>query len=368
MDYEKRYNEALERARQIKNGENGWGYSDLIEITPALEEVFPELAESERIRKEIVECIEVLLKQPGASPRLCDWLAWLEKQKEPQNKSMAHEDCSRSGILTSPLCKDKNLDDIAQEYVEGVREYNPTPDWNLIHTAVCYGYHLAEQKEQKPAGVYVDCTEHPEWYGMPSIEQKPAEWSKNDTAFLNEITDFFENKTVRLQHDIDMYAHWLKSLPERFVLQPKPEWSEEDEEHIKSLLARLEGMCKKGATFTQTRFAVSEDMDWLKSLRPQPKVEWSDEDEKNWKSYIERLESEYHKAPNVVLWDDINWLKSLHERLKSLRPSWKPSEDEERLINTSISFLKDFADKGYENAVECIDFLKSKLNEKSIDA
>lgn len=37
-------------------------------------------------------------------------------------------------------------------------------------------------------------------------------------------------------------------------------------------------------------------------------------------------------------------------------------EDEERLINTSISFLKDFADKGYENAVECIDWLKSKLN------
>ena len=53
------------------------------------------------------------------------------------------------------------------------------------------------------------------------------------------------------------------------------------------------------------------------------------------------------------------------ERLKSLRPSWKPSEDEERLINTSISFLKDFADKGYENAVECIDWLKSKLNGNS---
>lgn len=34
-------------------------------------------------------------------------------------------------------------------------------------------------------------------------------------------------------------------------------------------------------------------------------------------------------------------------------------EDEGRLINTSISFLKDFADKGYENAVECIDWLKS---------
>ena len=38
---------------------------------------------------------------------------------------------------------------------------------------------------------------------------------------------------------------------------------------------------------------------------------------------------------------------------------WKPSKDEERLINTSIAFLKYFADQGYENAVECIDWLKS---------
>ena len=61
---------------------------------------------------------------------------------------------------------------------------------------------------------------------------------------------------------------------------------------------------------------------------------------------------------------EIAWLKSLRNRVgkEFLQPHWKPSEDEERLIKTSISFLKDFADKGYENAVECIDWLKSKLN------
>ena len=62
---------------------------------------------------------------------------------------------------------------------------------------------------------------------LKSLRPQPkAEWSKNDTVFLNEITDFFENKTVRLQHDLDMYAHWLKSLPERFNLQPKQEWKD----------------------------------------------------------------------------------------------------------------------------------------------
>ena len=34
-------------------------------------------------------------------------------------------------------------------------------------------------------------------------------------------------------------------------------------------------------------------------------------------------------------------------------------EDDKRLINTTISFLNHYADKGYENAVECIDWLKS---------
>ena len=36
------------------------------------------------------------------------------------------------------------------------------------------------------------------------------------------------------------------------------------------------------------------------------------------------------------------------------------NKDDERLRNTTIAFLKDFADKGYENAVECIDWLENK--------
>lgn len=82
-------------------------------------------------------------------------------------------------------------------------------------------------------------------------------------------------------------------------------------------------------------------------------VEWSEKDEKNLELVTDCV---YEFYPDPVM------KYKLKDWLKSLRPSWKPSEDEERLINTSISFLKDFADKGYENAVECIDWLKSKLN------
>lgn len=77
----------------------------------------------------------------------------------------------------------------------------------------------------------------------------------------------------------------------------------------------------------------------------QPKQEWSEEDEKIMQTMIK----EGDLKPS-----EIAWLNSLRNRA-----IWRPSEDDKRLINTSISFLKDFADKGYENAVECIDWLKS---------
>lgn len=38
------------------------------------------------------------------------------------------------------------------------------------------------------------------------------------------------------------------------------------------------------------------------------------------------------------------------------------NKDDERLRKTTISFLKEFADKGYENAVECIDWLEMQSN------
>ena len=40
------------------------------------------------------------------------------------------------------------------------------------------------------------------------------------------------------------------------------------------------------------------------------------------------------------------------------------NKDDEKLKKTTIAFLKDFADKGYENAVECIDWLE-KQSEKT---
>lgn len=78
MDYEKKYKEALERAKMILcNVCEGSASANDIET------IFPELAESddERIRKEIIHYI--LYKASGISAEQEHaWIAYLEKQKE----------------------------------------------------------------------------------------------------------------------------------------------------------------------------------------------------------------------------------------------------------------------------------------------
>ena len=108
MDYEQKYNEALERARQIKGGKDEWRYSDLAEITPALTEIFPELAESEdeRIRKEIVDFLRFTLIERGikkGKEKAEKWIAYLERQKEnPKTADSIPSDC-----VSDAKCEDR---------------------------------------------------------------------------------------------------------------------------------------------------------------------------------------------------------------------------------------------------------------------
>lgn len=84
MDYEKAYKDALERAKQIKEGKGSWGIiADLSEVKPVLDEIFPELKESEdeRIRKELIDFFSDSSDSDtfrGISPSKI--IAWLEKQ------------------------------------------------------------------------------------------------------------------------------------------------------------------------------------------------------------------------------------------------------------------------------------------------
>lgn len=103
-------------------------------------------------------------------------------------------------------------------------------------------------------------------------EQKPVEWSEEDKEHLKSIISTIE----RVQNDEDETAAsvlgyyesdiaWLKSLPERFNLQPKNEWSKEDLQHKSWILECLADGERKMPEYAEDFRAAYK---WLKSLRP----------------------------------------------------------------------------------------------------
>ena len=155
MDYEKKYKEALERARKL--------YKDAITLQleqdmKDYETIFPELAESEdeRIRKMLISLVKnwdkggIAPKYTSDANDIKQILAWLEKQK--------------------------GCEYIKKDWLEHIKQ-----SW---------------YKEGFIDGKYSNKT--------------PKEWTINDATTLNELIDFLENGTAKLQHDLTKYANWLK--------------------------------------------------------------------------------------------------------------------------------------------------------------
>jgi hypothetical protein len=101
-------------------------------------------------------------------------------------------------------------------------------------------------------------------------KQKPAEWSREDECAINVLRNIIKKSEI-----IDsiiytdsvkekLYA-WLKSLKDR--VQPKVEWSEEDERMYQSII---------DDTVQENQLDIKQ-IDWLKSLRFQKKWKPSEE-------------------------------------------------------------------------------------------
>jgi len=83
----------------------------------------------------------------------------------------------------------------------------------------------------------------------------------------------------------------------------------------------------------------SKSEDRFKEAREKYQVEWSEEDERMLKSTIWHISNSLTNGKNTDCKCDLTeWLK---EKLKSLRPSWKPSEQEKGALRTAIHILTD---------------------------
>ena len=349
MDYEKAYEEAMERAK----------------AGMPIDEVFPELKESEdeKIRKAIVKYFksysktENIVSYNGVATE--DIIAYLEKQKElPTNEEM---------LRTLRTEYEKGVADTIAKYKQKEQKPNVIiPKFRIGDTiclkgsmaeytiesidAECYhgkgwglpisaenNYELVEQKpvwneeekqwlsevyfaidnsmysedERQAMKKYID-------FLRPQSQPKPAEWSEEDEKMRNAILQDLANiqeayPKINIQDEFD----WLKDIPERFNLQPKQDWSKEDEKNIENLDSFLtEAFCYGHVYVSQED--KEELQNWLKSLRPQPHTV-------SIKDVIKFGNLEYERGVK----DGIQSEKSRH---------WKPSEEQMNALSIAIRF------------------------------
>ena len=182
-----------------------------------------------------------------------------EKKKKEQNE--CPEYCVRSHCIGCSIYEKKkeSLRDFIDDFPYSAEKEER--DWfKKVYVGKSLGEEF-EQKEQKPEEwsekdekirksiiwvlevTYPSYREEIDW--LKSLHpQSKNEWSEEDRFKLEDaITGidvgigFYERegKHPNLLKAIIEAKEWLKSLPERFNLQPKQKWSEEDEDHLKWL-------------------------------------------------------------------------------------------------------------------------------------
>lgn len=211
-----RYEEALEKARAEYEKAREQGYTWLMAL---LEGMFPELKESERVRKEIIHYI--LYKADGVSEKQGhEWVAWLEKHK-----------INTEGNFDRGFCYGYDCGYQAG-YAIAKNEMKP----KVAHASL----DSEKQKEQK--GANGNEKEIPNG-------QKPAVWSEEDEEMLNScissIEEAKENRYAYKETDGDTsYDHeiaWLKSLrPPQYCENCKLKRSVENWKPSEEQMAALE--------------------------------------------------------------------------------------------------------------------------------
>lgn len=304
----KRYDNIIEKANKMHH-EN----CEACQI--CIEELIPELKESENemIRKVLLDFLKDELEKHGDEEwdgcfHTTDMIAWLEKQG--------------------------NLMDALQEANKKIGE--------LVEE----NYYLKEQGEQKPQRM-ISAEAKEDMYDKPV-------WSEEDSIRLQRIIDFlWHNRKgdtdgiYQQEQDID----WLKSLKDR--IQPKQEWKQEntgdltDFENVMMHIGNSFFGKNAGLDPNDTN-VIKEQANLLLELIPSK--EWSEEDSIRLRRIIDFLWHNRKGDTDTIYQQeqDIEWLKSLRPQ-KQWKPSDLPHWKKSTLPNDNTTgFNSDyFCHKGY---------------------
>lgn len=142
-----------------------------------------------------------------------------------------------------------------------------------------------------------------------------------DGTLINGVTEdeavaYLEKQKdeAQKQFNLGIQAGKEEAMYEMEKNQKPAEWSEDDKLHLNNAILAAE---KEWGTESRTA-------KFLKSLRPQSNQEWSEEDERIMDHCIGYINASCLDAND--LYKCIDWLESLHRRMKSPN-NWKPREE-----------------------------------------
>lgn len=277
-----RYDEAIKRIQSYVVDEHGCTRIKVVNV-------FPELAESEdeKIRKELIEFV----KSRGGFKQ--EYIAWLEKQQKPfdyENANIQQMDFAPNG--------DKpryNIGDVLCDKSCTTLDKDAQPNFEIVD--IRNGMYICDK------GSFPISQQDEYELVAKKIEQKPID-KVDQHSFPVSDDSSLPTFDEGIYHPCTENAH---------------DWSDEDEKQLQHAMLALQWYA--GGT---------DIIDWLKSLkdRVQPKQEWSEEDE----NMLKLILTDYRTRGAKEDSDIITWLKSLRPRSQ-----WKPSEEQMKYLAKAIA-------------------------------
>ena len=296
MDYEKKYKDALERAKGIYK--DTWNSYIL--------KIFPELVESEdeRVRKELIDYINRLTASPNYIDKYNAWISWLEKQGEqkPANKV---EPKFKVGDWITDGYVGGQITSIEDNYPC----YKIADFMGGINTSIPFSlqdnYHLWTIQDAKDGDVLAYVTDEEDlWIMIYRSLYEPYEGHVHYHALL--VNDNFSDKGT--------CCICIDNL--------KPATKEQ-----------------RDLLFKKMREAGYEwDVEKKEVKEIGQKSAWSEEDEWKFSDILALLTGGVNCHYNTS--DLLTWFKVLKDRVQS-QNTWKPSEEQIRAIRLASAFVVD---------------------------
>lgn len=297
MDYEKKYKEAIERAKTIDKRE----YRDIIST------IFPELQESsedEKIRKAIIKFIKVSKPEWESYSDYSSWIAWLDKQgntNETVNRDEFAQGVLREAAINLITWIDYNAAEgnmcLSNMECKDIEDALVSSDWNKI-----YAYMKKKlEKQDKSATIDIDkmVNEYAnnnecgnEEFGKP-VNCMIRAYRQGINDALNLSSGIEKQGESKPADEVEPKDY--NSIDPNFgkpidKVEPKfheGEWSEEDENNILFLTSIIEECFKDKEKITLcadtvcANFTKEDVIDRLESLkeRVQPQNRWKPSEE-----------------------------------------------------------------------------------------